>query len=240
MTLPAQSAALADHQHPRAALNSVETGAIVDNAVTSAKLNDDVYATTVTAIDPDDAAVPGTVGGRLAPFDHQHAIVTGTPAALTKTATSSESAGSGFARDTHVHATNALPWGIVARQKLTVSNGAHSANATTDFALADVPVDVTRLYRVHLHSQYQMSAATGTYTVNFFVDGVAVDRFAVCRNNAASALDSSFSAGILWEPASGTPDLDVRVTEDSGTATFLLVGTATVPRWFWVEDIGPR
>lgn len=250
--VPASTAAapvaLGDHTHARAQPGSVDTLAIVDgsvttakivdDAVTAAKLNNDVYATTVTTIDPDDGAVTGTVGGRLAPFDHQHPITTGTPAALTKTATSAESAGTGFARDGHVHATSALPWGIVARQVLTSSEGPYTGNTTTAFSLVDVPVDVTRLYRVNIHQQVSFSVGAGNWSLRLMVDGVLHDFLS--RMDGSATFSEVVTDSVLWEPATGTPDLTVQAAEESGGASITLNGAATVKRWFWVEDIGPR
>lgn len=215
----------------------VDTGDLVDDAVTSAKLNNDVYATSVSAIDPDDAAVTGTVGGRLSPFDHQHAAPAGVPAALTKTATSSESAGTAFARDAHVHATSALPWGIVGRDIFTSDSAGYSTGATTDFSLT-VTVSDTRLYRVHLSAQVTVSGAGGAWSAELHEGGTGVGRF-FRYVFGAGVSETPPAEGILWLPATATVTADVRLT-GAGGGTLTFIGSATNPRQFWIEDIGPR
>jgi hypothetical protein len=73
---------------------------IADGTLTTTKFATSIYAGTPTAIDPDDAGAAGT-GTTVARGDHQHAIVTGTPAS--GGTANAEGAGTGFARDTHVH-----------------------------------------------------------------------------------------------------------------------------------------
>lgn len=58
-----------------------------------------------STIDPDDAASAG-VSSSASRQDHQHPITTGTPANIGLTGVNSESSGTGFARDLHVHAYN--------------------------------------------------------------------------------------------------------------------------------------
>jgi hypothetical protein len=73
---------------------------LADGSLTTTKFATSIYAGTPTAIDPDDAGAAGT-GTTVSRGDHQHAIVTGTPASVGTA--NAEGAGTGFARDTHVH-----------------------------------------------------------------------------------------------------------------------------------------
>lgn len=188
-------------------------------------------------IAPDDTAAEGaaTSGARS---DHRHAITCGAPAGLTKTATSAESAGTGFARDVHVHATDALPWGIVAYQQLTSGSSAYNDNDTTDFVLTSISVNVLRLYRVNLTSQFS-NTITGDWQHQVFAGGTQVGQ---CHTyNTAAGFASEASGSFLWFPATGTITLDVRVNDTTaagGTLTY--AAAATNPRQFWVEDIGLR
>lgn len=194
-----------------------------------------------TRIDPDDAAVVGS-SGLWALSDHQHPISTGSPSALTKTAASTEGSSVIFVRADHGHATDALPWGIVARQLLTTDSGTlASVGADSDFFLDEVPVDVTRLYKVHVHTMALFSNAS-QWVFAFHADGVLVD--SVWRKSQIGAgqllpVDIEF----LWTPATGTPDLLIRVGGTVGNVQLLATTTSmatTAMRWFWVEDIGPR
>lgn len=224
--IPSQSTALADHTHARVQPLSVDTGAFTS----------DVYGTTTVAIDPDDAASAGTAA-TVSRSDHAHEFTTATAVALTKTATSSEGSSGDGARADHVHATNALPWGIVTpRQSLTTSNGPHAGDATTDLSLASVSVDSSRLYRVVLHAEWQVSAGA-VWDINFHVGGTLTDTLA--NINTAGAGTGTISNEILWEPSTGTPTVDVRADFISG-GTLTLNGSATGKRHFWIEDIGPR
>lgn len=230
--LPAQSTALADHVHARVQPGSVDSAAIEDEAVTFDKVAAGVKGGTPATIDPDDSASNGSASA-FALADHQHPITTGTPAALTLTGTSAEGAGTGFARDTHVHSTAALPWGVVAYQELTTDESSpHSASAVTDMVLSDVVVSADRVYRVHLQAQWAI-VGSGVWTMDFRVDGVVTNRFAT---SPTRFIGSSF----LWFPTTGTKELDVFATEASGTATSQLTAVASATRQFWVEDIGPR
>lgn len=204
--------------------------------LTTANISTDVPV----GIDPDDAQAIGA-STFLARADHQHAITTGTPAALTKTATSAESAGTGFARDTHVHATSALPWGVLGYLRLG-GNNAHTADGTTDFSLSVTP-DITRLYGCILHTQYSLNAA-GDWLINAHDAGTAFGRFKRVFSVGAVG-DTIEGAMCLWLPATGgAHTVDVRVDEIAGAATlqFEADGPPPVaaPREFTIVDLGPR
>lgn len=220
--------------------NSVDAAAIQDGAVTAAELAPGLFGGVPSTIDPDDAASNGT-GQIFALSDHQHPIVTGAPAALTKTAASAESAGTGFARDVHVHATNALPWGVVARHQIAVDGAALGDGAVADWLLDEVPVDSSRLYVVHFKTKALFSAAS-QWAIDVRADGVAIET--VWQESAIAAGKLlTVCVAALWEPSTGTPDVDVQVdnTSGGGTVTFLHAGSGkNTPRSLWVEDVGPR
>lgn len=190
------------------------------------------------SIDPDDAAALGVVA-RFAKEDHQHAITTNAPASLTKTAANAESAGTGFARDAHVHATDVLPWGIVARHQLTGDSSGFSAPGTADWLLDEVPVDASRLYEITLISAWGITAATDRALIAVHADGTQVARLGDTDTVGAGSFNV-MSASCFWEPATGTPDLDIRITGLTGAGTFTFFAGATFPRQLYVKDIGPR
>lgn len=127
--------------------------------------------------------------------------------------------------------------GVIAKQTLSADSTGITGSATTDFALASVATDSSRLYRWNLKTQYLMSAA-GLWTVAFFVDGVDTDRMHTI-DEPASRRDFIDTSG-TWEPTTGSKNLDVRVTKISGAATLTFEGGATIKRQFWIEDVGPR
>lgn len=86
---------------PKLAANAVTTGKIADGTILVGDFNANVYGSTPTSIDPDDAQAGGSAT-TLSRNDHQHAITAGTPVDVA-TANSEGSSGS-FARADHVHA----------------------------------------------------------------------------------------------------------------------------------------
>lgn len=187
-------------------------------------------AATITGVNAEGAAAT------FARSDHNHDIDTSPASALTLTSSNTEGVGL-FARSDHGHSTAALPWGVVDYQILTTSNGPHSGTTTTDMALTGVPVDVARAYKVHVHTEWAVTGGV-VWDVEFLVGGVLTNTVATI--NTAGAISDTISASFLWLPATGTPNLAIRATELSGTATLEFRGSATGTRDFWVEDIGPR
>jgi len=189
----------------------------------------------LSVIDPDDAAAAGT-NVRLARSDHQHAITAGAPAALTRTGTSAESSGTGFARDAHVHATDQMAWGVIADQILTTNSTGFTTNATTDMTLTPT-VLATRDYTINLSSLVNRSA-NGDWQINVHVAGTLLNEIGRVGDNATGTMKNLMS--ILWKPSAGSPTVDIRVVEISGAATFTFLGGANAERHFWIEDVGPR
>jgi len=133
-----------------------------------------------------------------------------------------------------------IPRGIVARQILAVSNGPFSVSSDSDFALAGVVVNVLRLYKVTLKSQYFLNFTSGEaiWTFEFFVDGVLDDCFHTIDRTSADR--SHMCASILWQPTTGTKALKVRVTRSSGSSAVSFEADADNQRSFFVEDVGLR
>jgi len=191
----------------------------------------------ITVIDPDDPAAAGSTG-LIADAGHQHPWTTGAASSLGKTASNTEGSSSSGARADHGHSTDTFCWGRMSpRFSSTSSAGPYSTGATTDFALADMVVDSTRLYLVCVHSHLSCSAAA-TYDVNFHVDGTATLEMYHAQIVAGTG-GRIVNALSLWEPSSGTKDLDLRVVT-SGGATMTFDASSTEPRYFWVMDIGLR
>ena len=175
------------------------------------------------------------VAATFARSDHNHTIDSDPPIALTLTESNTE--GSGVpARANHGHSTAALPWGLLASQILTTTGTAFSVDSTTDFTLTPT-VSATRNYRVVLHSQVVLSAL-GIWNINFHVGGVLTGRIHAIDFDTGGR--DFVNAEFLWQPASGSPTVDIRVAETLGSATIQFEGAADNPRQFWIEDIGPR
>jgi hypothetical protein len=192
----------------------------------------------IVAIDPDDAASAGSTG-LIADAGHSHEWICAAPSALTKTATNSEGSSTDGARADHGHSTAALPWGIVARHILTVDSSGFTAPGTADWLLDEVAVDVTRLYRINLLSAWGITIAGDRALIAVHADGTQVARLGD-TDTVGTGSFNVLAASIPWEPATGTPDLDVRITGLAGAGTFTFFAAATFPRVLWVEDIGPR
>lgn len=128
--------------------------------------------------------------------------------------------------------------GVIARQSLATNNGPHTTSATTDMALNNVSVDSSRLYAVHLQALASISTSAD-WQVNFHVDGtLAIELGRLHTLGGAGLMEMHLSK--LWEPATSTSDLDIRIVEQSGTSSLSFFGGGTLTRQFWIEDVGPR
>lgn len=214
----AATAARSDHTHDQAAL-SVGSAELVAGAVIAGKI----------------AAGGVSAAGQIAAGVVDASITAGTAAALTKTATSGAGSGSSWAHDNHVHATSVLPWGIVARQSLTVDSSGFTVSGATDMTVS-FTADVTRLYKIVWHTPWQLTS-TGRWLITAN-DGSDFHRLAdVADSEGPSGV---FDAAVYWEPSAGAKTLTVNVTEIVNGSTLQFIAGATFPRQFWVEDIGPR
>lgn len=129
--------------------------------------------------------------------------------------------------------------GVVAYHEETDSDGPYTTDSVTDLAIANVPVVAGRLYAVHLHMEYNMSAA-GTWLVAFRVNGAMVDRFWRIEDEGTTLLQDTIDATVYWAPAvtASTDDIDVYLDEISGSGGMTLTGTPTVKRTLTVIDVG--
>jgi hypothetical protein len=128
--------------------------------------------------------------------------------------------------------------GVIARQTpLTANSTGYTTDITTDFAITNVVVDSTRLYKPRLRSQFLLSAS-GVWDLNFYVDGVLVDR--IFEVDETVAHRGWIDSGLLWEPATDTVDIDLRLDERAGASTLTFEADAVNRRYIWVEDVGPR
>lgn len=131
--------------------------------------------------------------------------------------------------------------GIIAQQVLTTDNGPHSADATTDMALSNIPVIAGHTYAIHVHSACQLAgAAASRWIVNLFLNGVVFDRIDDFHNLTAATLNGVIDGTVYWTPSTtqATDDIDVRLDEISGTQTFELFGGGPPNRTLTVTDLG--
>jgi hypothetical protein len=127
--------------------------------------------------------------------------------------------------------------GLQASHSMTGSNS-YTASGSADFSLANFDADGTRNYAVHLDTALNTSAA-GTWALYLHVDGVSVSRMAHI-GSLTVAVDDYVSAQALWQPSTGQYDLTIQHTEETGSSTLQYFAAATMPRKFWIEDVGPR
>lgn len=119
----------------------------------------------------------------------------------------------------------------------TVSSSAYTSSTTTDITLVSVPVDSTRVYRVHFHSAWTLSAA-GRWLIMLQENLTDVARVADITLSAIGF--GVISSSVLWYPATGTPTLTIYAFEETNGASFTFEGGSTTPRYLWVEDVGER
>ena len=251
---PSQSTALADHEHARTLPNAVDTAAIQDGAVTTAKiadgtilstdLNASAYGTVgqITAIDPDDTAAAGATA-KIADAGHQHAIVAGTPAALTRTATSAESAGSGFARDVHVHATDQMAWGLLAAPTALTANSSNTSG-TTDLDLAlDQTITVAANRYVKVSFDYRnietSSGLAVIAAVKLRMDGTVIKEQLTLPTDATNSGGDGCHISRVLNPSAASHTFDVVLQKVAGGADIHIVAASTYPAQLVVEDVGP-
>jgi hypothetical protein len=134
--------------------------------------------------------------------------------------------------------------GVVAQQVLTSNSASYSADATTDFALANVDVDSTRTYRINFNSIWGIGSPPGRWILELWIDGTLSARVGDVESagdGGAGYVDAgTIDFSQLWMPTTGSRDLELRINEISGSSSFSFPGDATFPRMLWVEDVGAR
>lgn len=127
--------------------------------------------------------------------------------------------------------------GIVALQTVTATVGPYSSDSTTSFVLNNVDVDATRTYRVGMNSVCGLTGAS-RWIIELWIDGV--QSFRMEDRDTAGSLAFVMNFHTIWEPSTGTSDLEVKVNEISGAASIDFPADPTFPAQLWVEDIGVR
>lgn len=177
--------------------------------ITTTNFASSVYGGTPTAIDPDDAGAAGSAT-TISRSDHQHAIVTGTPASVGTA--NAEGAGTGFARDTHVHdIANGAIDGSALFAAGVVDNAALGAGAVTP---PKVTVNYARVRR----------AANQTLTT-----GVAADISFDTEDDDPGGFWTAGTPTRLTVPTAGVVDVSCYVSfapNNIGRRTLLIVRNA--------------
>lgn len=129
-------------------------------------------------------------------------------------------------------------WGILEDQAIGTTSASYSVSGNTDMVLTDVPVRADRTYKVVINTQVQVTAAA-VWALECRVDGTQIGRFALV--NEAFFFGESGNGAVLYKPSvDDVVTIRAYAAEVTGTASFSLPAAATVPRQFWIEDIGPR
>ena len=234
-SLPAQSNALADHRH------RITQDWLEDDAVIPAKLADSVYGGTPTTIDPDDAGAAGTAA-TVSRSDHQHQFTTATASALTETTTSGEGSAATAARSDHVHATNVLPWGVLANGRFTSTSpdSARAAGVDTDMTVT-VALVTNRLYGAHLHTQVDYGTVTQPYALELEHDGTIIGRFFRWGSNETGGADDDVfcDAWVFFTVGSDDASATLTASNAAGSGgTIVCDAAAGNPRTLTVFDMG--
>lgn len=248
---PSQTPSIEGHNHVRTPPNAVDTAAIQDNAVTTAKiadgtilstdLNASAYGTVgqITAIDAGDTAAAGATA-KVADAGHQHAVSTGTPSGLTKTTTSAENNGTTLARNNHTHATDALPWGLLAAPTtLTADSSATSGTTELDLGL-DITATQTAGRRVRLTFSFRNllgSIAADEFEVRFKENSTQVAAFRGQVHETTANIDPPACIH-TYVPTTGSRTFEVFLVRVTGTGNAVVKAGATFPATFTVEDVG--
>lgn len=127
--------------------------------------------------------------------------------------------------------------GKIARQKLTTNSSGFTGDGATDMFINNVPVIAGRLYEIHLHSKYLLSAS-GSWSVGCHINGTRIGEFDFA--NEAAGTTKMFDGTVQWEPSStqATDDITVELDEFAGASTLTLQASADSPRTLTLKDIG--
>lgn len=138
--------------------------------------------------------------------------------------------------------------GVVGYREEVDNDGPYTADSVTDLAIANVPVVAGRRYAVHVHTQYDLPAASGDqrWLFLFRVNGATVDRFATVGNvhdtvGAQAVMQGTVDETVYWTPSvtQSTDDVDVFLDTTSGaTPSITLNGASTAKRTLTVIDVG--
>lgn len=131
-------------------------------------------------------------------------------------------------------------WGVIHDPFISTSNSAaYSVTGNSDMVMTNVSARNDRDYVIKLHANHTQSGA-GIWVIAPSVDGVTVGRFYTPQEGYA--LGDMRYGEVLWRPATTSSTFTLRVTHEevTGAVTYTYNGSATGPRQFWVEDIGPR
>jgi hypothetical protein len=246
VALPAQSTAPADHQHPRAMPGSVDTAALVDDAVTAAKIATDAVtadAIAADAVGTSEIAANAVGASELA----DNAVDTGAIAdnAVTNAKMADNSVGSAEIIANSVtfdDVSTSFPRGIIRQQVLDTSNGAHSADATTDFSLTNVSVVAGRTYAIHLHSRCLIGSldVNSRWLVRLRLNGSNLDLFEDVEPRVGGNTRRMIDATCYWTAPTtqATDDFDVFADEQAGDSAITFEASSVSLRTFTITDVG--
>lgn len=136
---------------------------------------------------------------------------------------------------------DATAWaaGVKAFQQLTSSSSGYTVDSTTDFSLASFVADSSRNYKVCINSDWFMNAS-GEWYIYVQVGGADLAMIGDASSNGTTITEDVVSGCVLWQPATGTYTVTIKVYEVSGASTLTFFGASGTPRQFWIEDAGPR
>lgn len=136
---------------------------------------------------------------------------------------------------------DATAWaaGVKTLQSSTSSSVGYTATGSTDFSLASFVADSSRNYKICLNVDWTLSAA-GEWYLYVQVAGADYAMIGDAAGDGTNITEGVVSGGVLWQPASGTYTVTIKVYEIAGTSTLTFFADASTPRQFWIEDIGPR
>jgi hypothetical protein len=126
--------------------------------------------------------------------------------------------------------------GITAQFVSNVNSSAFTVDTVTDMVLNNVPVIAGDTYALHLHTGTTHSASPSRWDLEARVNGVVVGRFGISEAGDLEDIDGT----VYWTAPTtqATDDFDVFGNEQSGAGDLTLNGTATIPRWFTIVNIG--
>jgi hypothetical protein len=130
--------------------------------------------------------------------------------------------------------------GVKASQVITSSSVGYTATGATDFSLASFAADSSRNYKICLNVDWVATVAAGEWYLYIQVAGADYAMIGDASADGTNINEGVVSGGVLWQPATGTYTVTIKLYEIVNGSTLTFYGDASTPRQFWIEDIGPR
>lgn len=152
-----------------------------------------------------------------------------------------ESGAGGVRPETAFSAYDLLPKGAIQRDAWVTNTPLRTATADEDMLLNNVRWKSGRLYGIHLHAIWLMTAGGGIqWNVGLLLNGAIYDYFDTIIPRVLGVVQNTLDSWIYYVPTHdlGTDDIRVRSEEAVNGGDFFFAGNASARRTLTVVDFG--